>query len=56
MIKLDNVEKCNVLIKAYRLHDYYCELADKALIMINNAMTGMTLNDIKYCIERTSKK
>lgn len=53
---LVNPEKCKKLIQAYRLHDYYAILEQKALDMIDACMTGMTMSDIKYCIEYTDKE
>lgn len=54
--KLDDEKLCKELIDAYRKRDYYgdmCEVADRKIAALT---TVMSWEDIKYCIERTSKK
>lgn len=55
MNKLNDEKKCQELIDAYRKRDYYgemCEVADRKIAALT---TVMSWDDIKYCIERTSK-
>lgn len=53
--ELKDPRRCAELIDAYIKLDYYSKMYDVASKKIDSLVSLMDLDDIKYCIERTSK-
>ena len=55
MQTLKDPKYCALLIEAYKKLDYFSKMYDIASNQIESLIRVMDLEDIKYCIERTSK-
>lgn len=53
--ELDDPKKCEALMDAYKMRDYYAKMLEVADHKIERLISDMKWSDIKYCIERTSK-